>query len=308
MRAKGKFLGKSPAEKIESKPIVGEYLKEKDKKRLDLIRDIEHITGRTLITYIANFNHPLGGIHYNDIIAFEDLLRSAKKPNRIDLLINSPGGELNTTEKILYMCRQRTKKFRTIIPNAAKSGATMIALGSDEILMGHLSELGPIDPQIPRALPNGKMTLVPARSLLDSLEKIKECIKNNEPPAVYMPLLAGFNIELIDICEKAIGESKEVAETWLKKYMLEKNKKRAEKIAETLGDTKKFKSHGKLISAKEAKDMGLNIKILDKNGQLWNKIWEYYCRAELSLNESGAAKMVENSQMTLSQGVSVRNG
>ena len=36
-----------------------------------------------------------------------------------------------------------------IVPNAAKSAATLIALAADRILLGQLGELGPLDPQMP---------------------------------------------------------------------------------------------------------------------------------------------------------------
>lgn len=282
--------------------VIGKYLNEKGNQRNLIIKDIEKNTRRTLICYISNFNHPAGGIQSDDIMAFEDLIKTVKKPGKVDLLISSPGGELTTTEKMLFMCRERFKDFRVIIPNAAKSGATMIALGSDTIVMGYLSELGPIDPQIPRVLPNGKMMLVPANSLLNSLNRIKESIKKKEPPEVFMPLLAGFNIEMIDICEKAIQESAEIAEKWLKKYMLKKDGQKATKIAKVLGNTEKYKSHGKLISGKEAQKLGLHVELLDKKSKLWNLIWEYYCRAELYINESGAVKLFENDCMSLTQG------
>ncbi len=282
--------------------IIGKYINEKNKLRNQMIKEIEKETKRSLICFIANFGHPLGGIYSGDIMGFEDLIKTVKKPNEVDLLISSPGGELTTTEKILFMCRERFKNFRVIIPNAAKSGATMIALGSDKIVMGYLSELGPIDPQIPRILPNGKMMLVPANSLLNSLERIKESIKKKEPPEVFMPLLAGFNIEMIDICEKAIEESADIAEKWLKNYMLKKKPKKATEIAKILGDTTKYKSHGKLISGKEAKKLGLDVELLDKKSKIWNLIWEYYCRAELYLNETGAVKLFENNCMSLTQG------
>jgi len=63
-------------------------------------------------------------------------------------MINSPGGNADVAEKMIRMCRQRFQTFNIIVPDYAKSAATMIALGSDKIMMGYLAELGPIDPQL----------------------------------------------------------------------------------------------------------------------------------------------------------------
>ena len=50
------------------------------------------------------------------------------------------------------MCRHHLagdqRKLRVIVPNIAKSAATLFALGADEILMGYCSEFGPINPQV----------------------------------------------------------------------------------------------------------------------------------------------------------------
>src|SRR5262249_48776004 len=45
-------------------------------------------------------------------------------------------------------CKKSTTKFVVAVPRLAKSAGTLIALGADEIHMGIISELGPIDPQI----------------------------------------------------------------------------------------------------------------------------------------------------------------
>ena len=66
----------------------------------------------------------------------------------LDLLLQSPGGDIDKAENIVYMCRNRFSSFRVIVPESAKSAATLIALAADSIIMGYTSELGPIDPQI----------------------------------------------------------------------------------------------------------------------------------------------------------------
>jgi len=66
----------------------------------------------------------------------------------LDLILHSPGGSAQAGEQKLEYSRTRFDYIRAIVPLQAKSAATMIALGCDEILMGDHSEPGPIDPQI----------------------------------------------------------------------------------------------------------------------------------------------------------------
>lgn len=125
--------------------------------RESLIKRIQDITKRKLIIYIASMTHPMASIMPLDVPIFEDMLRTSSEATRADLMINSPGGDANTAEKLLIMCRTRfSDEFNVIVPNFAKSAATMIALGADKIYMGYLSELGPVDPQISVPLPTGQ--------------------------------------------------------------------------------------------------------------------------------------------------------
>ena len=52
-------------------------------------------------------------------------------------------------ERIINICRgySGTGEYQAIVPNKAKSAATMVCLGASEILMGPSSELGPVDLQ-----------------------------------------------------------------------------------------------------------------------------------------------------------------
>lgn len=80
-------------------------------------------------------------------------------PVEIDLWLDSPGGDAHASYKIALDLRARCEKFRVIIPDYAKSAATLLALGADEIFMTAWSELGPLDVQIehPDRLREGTM-------------------------------------------------------------------------------------------------------------------------------------------------------
>lgn len=271
-------------------------------RRIELIRKIQEITKKKLIIYIDHPQHPLSMISKGDIVPFEDILRTTTS-DEADLMINSRGGEAEAAEKILFMCRKKfTKGFRVIIPNFAKSAATMLALGSDKILMSDTSEIGPIDPQV-----RVGQKYIPAQAYIGGLELIRHKIKSQKDPyQLYLPMIDKIQPDLLDYCYTAVQESKEYAEEWLSKYMLRANKAKAKKAAEILSmnDVKqKFKSHGKFINYEQAqKILGTeNILVLDKKDELWNLIWELYCRAEQEVVDEGKLKLVENENRSLGQ-------
>lgn len=271
--------------------------------RKPIIERLEKKLEAKIIVYTASPFHPVPMIMIQDVPSFEDLLRSTGGAEEGYLVINSPGGDADATEKILMMCRQRfTRSFKVIIPDYAKSAATMIALGSDKILMGYLAELGPIDPQLRTAPFPGPG--IPARSFIDGLEMIREKVtKQGDPAQMYFPMLSQIRPEIIARCQSAIDGSRDFAEKWLKQYMLKNNPTQAKKVARWLSEGKKYKSHGKVIDFIEARDvLKLNVERIDPNSDLWSDIWELYCRSIAFLQQhqvQGAAKLFESNSVSL---------
>lgn len=127
-----------------------------DNIRSNLIKEIQKLTGRKLITYFSINSF----ITDRDSKILEDYFIS-NKITSVDILLDSPGGFTDSAEKLIKICRMRTGNdlefdFRTIVINRAKSAATLFALGSSKVLLGSTAELGPVDPQIGLYAPNGE--------------------------------------------------------------------------------------------------------------------------------------------------------
>jgi hypothetical protein len=87
----------------------------------------------------------------------------------IMLMLYSIGGEIAPAYLIGKICREYAKeKFVTVVPRQAKSAATLICCAADEIHMGSLSELGPIDPLL------GNSTAFGIKKVVESLAEIIE--------------------------------------------------------------------------------------------------------------------------------------
>ena len=246
-----------------------------DRHRRPIIKRLQRKLGAKLIVYTANPTHPIAHIMIQDVPLFEDLLRSVAGAEKGCLMINSPGGDANAAEKLLTMCRVRfTKGFSVIVPDYAKSAAAMIALGSDKILMGYLAELGPIDPQLRTAPPPLPGETIPARSFIDGLEIIRKKVQEDgDPVQMYYPMMAQIRPEILARCQSAIDGSRELAEKWLKKYMLKDDPRQAELVAKWLSTGEKYKSHGKVIDFEEAKNvLKLNVEKIDPNSDLWSDV------------------------------------
>ena len=66
----------------------------------------------------------------------------------IALVINSSGGDARSAYKIATLIRRKCGSFVAVIPEYAKSAATLLALGASEIILGYDAELGPLDAQL----------------------------------------------------------------------------------------------------------------------------------------------------------------
>jgi ClpP class serine protease len=296
--------------KIQQTPIFMAVLNELNvnvdqfNRRQRLIADIETALSKKygcknrLISYVLRFGHIRTSMSTQDIPSIETALTSISGAEQINLLIHSPGGDGTIAEKLIEMCRTRlvgnNQKLRVIVPNLAKSAATILALGADEILMGHLSELGPIDPQITIVV--SQMTQwVSAFAFVEARDKlvtaIETAIKKRQSAVALLQQLAGLNIPFTDEMENQIEFSKKTAITLLNKYMLKMrvkdNRKRAimaADIADKLLSKQLFPVHGHYIGGATAKQLGLEVDLLDKDDELWQLIWDYYIRCEVQMN------------------------
>lgn len=66
----------------------------------------------------------------------------------LSLILNSRGGSIDYAFGIAKAIRGRCQEFEVIVPDIAKSAATLITLAADRILLGQFGELGPLDPQV----------------------------------------------------------------------------------------------------------------------------------------------------------------
>jgi hypothetical protein len=221
-----------------------------------------------------------------DIPPFVDLLDDVREGENLDLLLHSNGGDIDQAERIVMMCRKKIgpgSEFRVIVPDSAKSAATLIAVGADQIVMGYASELGPIDPQIDIATVSGERMIRPAQSFLDGLEEIVNSVGSGALSPAYFPLLDKLDPALIDFCKKALKRSQDMASHFLRTYSLKDDPLKAEQIAGELNNAKEYRSHGAVIDADRAAAMGLAINYLEPEDDLWQAYWRLYCLDRLAL-------------------------
>ena len=162
--------------------------------------DIEKKRGRPLIVYASNFignGSAPNSIDLSDVDGFTDLVNAINDSDSIDVLLHSPGGNPDATERIVGILRRRFAQVHFLIPHSAYSAATMLALSGDSITLHPSATLGPIDPQF-----NG----IPARSIRRGFENIKKKIAEEGPETLpaYIPLIEKYSIDLSKLPFKSV--------------------------------------------------------------------------------------------------------
>lgn len=119
------------------------------KEELDLhfsaLASKHKVDGYTII-YLLDRQDALSSWHADRIYTAASL---ANRTRPILLVLDSHGGSVEAGYLISKTCKRlSTEKFVVAVPRKAKSAATLLSLGADEIHMGLMSELGPIDPQV----------------------------------------------------------------------------------------------------------------------------------------------------------------
>lgn len=268
-------------------------------ERQEFIRSIEGVTGRKLIVYVSNLSHPDNGITREDIAPFSELVSGLEPDCDVDLMIQSPGGDPNAAETLVYMLLSKAKHVRVIVPQAAKSAATLISLAADEIWMSDTSELGPVDPQVPILTSLGYQYR-PAQAFLNGLKIILDEHSDGRPlNSGYLPFLQGVDAALIDTCEMAIRHTKDLAYKWLTRSMYAENSEKAMAIVEDLTNIDKYPSHGMVINYSEALKLGLNVLYQNSQDQVWQALWRLYVRYTVEMREKALVKAFESGKASV---------
>jgi hypothetical protein len=235
-------------------------------RRRRLLKKIEELRSSRVVTYIS-----LAPLDDGVLIPLYQELRRIGCVDRLDLILHSFGGNIDTPYKVVKMVRDFCESFSVLVPVAAKSAASMIALGADQIVMGPFAELGPIDPIVRHPL-YGEMW-ISVQALQHFCEYLGEKAEQNTPYCLNM--FEKIDPWLFGDYAKTLQASRQYAELLLNEYMF-KEKDDASQSPEAVVDKllNGYFSHGYPITKHEAKSLGL--KVVDESPDLSDTLLELF--------------------------------
>lgn len=248
-----------------------------------------------LLSYVSN--RPL--LLRDDAYSFQCLTAGAERGVSITLLLASPGGEIDAAELVMQILRDATAGGPTpgdleiVVPGAAKSAATLMAIGADRILMTGDSEFGPIDPQYVDTV-RGVPMMYSSFDYLRAYDAAQEQYRENpEDPATrlalerFSPVRAETMLNDLDrtrqIVERRISQVHGVNST---------------RVTETPLGRSRYLSYAPMITLEEANDIGLaQAEQVDPRDPMWIRYWRLYGAQHRAAGND--RKVIESGQETI---------
>jgi hypothetical protein len=248
----------------------------------DAVRQLESAFDLPILMVLQGRGSDYSTIDETMVRALRRARAQLPEDKRVGLLIDSPGGDARAAYQVAMLLRKRCGGFIAIIPRAAKSAATLLALGADEIALGTDGELGPLDALF--ADPD-REDLLSALDEFQALERLHafalEAVdtsmmlllhRTRKKVETLMPFVLRFvtdmtrpmfeNIDVVHYTQMA--RILKVAEDYAVRLLRPKySPKTAEGIARDL--VQKYPEHGFVINAEEAESLGLKTMVLSSD-------------------------------------------
>ena len=253
-------------------------------QRQTVIKQIQARTGRRLICYVSGSECI---INENDTMPFVDLIHNVRPGESVELLLHTPGGSIDAAEKLIRMVRSRVGEagFDIVVPEFAKSAGTLMVLGADYVVMSDMSELGPIDPQMPFPDSYGKVRWQPVQNYLDAYDEYTKILMEQPGNIAAQMMLGKLDPAIVKLCEAVRKRAEQCAGNLLKRGMFREGGSWTLTVSELL-DTKRWLSHSQMISWEDAQHhdtIGLLVKYLDQQSEEWQEYWRLYCLQRLAI-------------------------
>jgi hypothetical protein len=210
---------------------------------------------------------PLLSLTHEDVNGLMSVVHGMDRTRPLALMLHTPGGSPEAAESIVDYIRSLFQGFQTIVPTFAFSAGTMVALGSDRIIMGRQSQLGPIDPQFVM----GPLS-VSAQAVVDQFEMAKaEIVANPMFAHAWAPILASIGPALLQQARNALTYGETTVASWLERYMFKDRAGKAvlsKAVAKHFNDANLHRSHGARIDRDDAEAAGVATTSLEANQEL----------------------------------------
>jgi hypothetical protein len=189
-----------------------------------------------------------------------------KEKRVLEMLLHSFGGSVESAYMIAKALRKNFSKIRVYIPHTAASGATLIAISADEIVMGEISRLSPIDVIIYETQNRERISVLAYLRGFLKLNEMFKTTRKEDIPYPYLSLIESVNLATFEEYTGILNQIEEYARKLLS--VAGYSEEAAEKIIWRLVYAPL--THYEVIDFEKAKEIGLKVKYFEEYKDLWN--------------------------------------
>lgn len=237
--------------------------------RQQLIRAYEAATGANLVVMLNQIFPP-------NMTYLEELIFDCDPSKPLHLLLASPGGDGETAIRMVRSMQTRCSELTVVVPDMAKSAATLLCLGADKILMGPAGDLGPVDPQFQI----GGRSLASAKEIVAAIDEAERRVKESpETFPLFAGLLSDVNMLMVEQARSALDRTEALV-----REALSCCETRSDEDVDALTTALKAplidepKSHSAVIDVQAARKFGLPAEPYDPASDDWRRVWELWTR------------------------------
>jgi len=276
---KTSFMDDSPWARLQNE------VQQSSECRQRLLKEIEAHFGCTVVSFFKAFNKSNSLILDSDAEMLESILAvEQEEQDRLLLIINSPGGDALAAERIVNVCRAYSgDQFEVLVPHMAKSAATMICFGADQIHLTRTGELGPVDPQVAYTDDNGNTLVISAEEYVRSYDELMAQASSGNNPRIepFIQQLNRYDSRYIEQLRSAQKLSADISVRLLESGMLKgKNADEIRQSIDVFLQQEKTSSHGRMINHTGIAKCGLKVKLIPFRTPVWKLIWELFIRSD----------------------------
>lgn len=112
-----------------------------DQALQDAARRLEDLRGRLVVVHD-------GLLVDGAAEALYEALAPHGRQDAVDLVLMTRGGTATTARRVALLLRELAGRVAILVPHRARSAGTLLCLAADELVLGPLAELGPLDASI----------------------------------------------------------------------------------------------------------------------------------------------------------------
>ena len=242
------------------------------------IAEMQKLHGTPAIVYASMINEDSVRVLY-------ECLRRWGPRERLDLVLSTSGGQVTAARQLGLLLRDYANHLTILVPYRARSAGTLLCLCANELVLGPMAELGPIDSHLSviSPAPPDAPGMIAARDIYTFRQMAEDWfgITREEDRLQVLALLAQrvFPTTLSSFY-RSDRQIRHIACELLMYQLPDAEEDERRRIVDQLVGG--WYAHDYAISRAEARDLGLRVRFAspDEEGPLWELLLS--CRAQLA--------------------------